>query len=200
MNLVSHARALNPVSFPIFELAKVRMAPTLAKDIDQVVPKSYGALAHQLVCDANLDPEMKLFVTIDEREVLMGTQHRRGGLHIDGQFLFSWGGGGWLNGVPGRMLSPDQHRAQYQSNLGGMVIASNYYGCDAFLGEVKGIPGQGGDCEHLRDTLDTMERISMEPNRAYLTNSMCVHQSLPLDATIKRQLIRLTLDHNFQFQ
>jgi hypothetical protein len=200
MNLVSQARALNPVVFPDFTRTKVYMEKAPAGCLHQVLPRQYWDMSAQMVKDANLDPNMPVFVTIDEREVLIGTQHRRGGLHIDGHFLFSWKNGGWLNGVPGRVLTPEQHKAQYQCNKGGMLIASNYYGCDAFLGVVQGIPGQGGDCEHLRHTLDSMEKISMEPNRAYLTNSMCVHQSMPLDATVKRQLIRITLDHNFQFQ
>ena len=55
MQLISQARVLSPVVFPTFERAKVRMAPTLAKDIDQVVPQCYGALAHQLVREAISD-------------------------------------------------------------------------------------------------------------------------------------------------
>lgn len=200
----SIARPLNVVAFPEFTGAQMYMKKVLAKVAHLVVPLAYRPMVRQMILDAGVASDQHVWVTIDESRVKKGQKHRRGGAHIDGCYETmgwnGWGGGGWLNGVPGRMLSAAEHALSYQNPNGGMIIASNYEACKVWTGEIDGIAGQGGSCEHLRDQFDALESGMMEANRVYLTNSTCIHESLPLEQTFNRQLIRITLSAEHQFQ
>ena len=132
------------------------------------------------------------YVTIDEKIVRKGESHRRGGPHTDGNYLFGWGGGGgWLTGEDGRFLPREQHREQYCSEKGGMLIVSSYKACKGWNGEFDGEPNQGGDCSHL--DLSEMESFDMERNTLYCGNSTFIHESLPLEEDVERQLVWITL-------
>ena len=125
-----------------------------------------------------------------EHKVLLD---RRGGPHTDGNYLYGWGGngGGWLTGEDGRFLPREKHINQYCSDKGGMLIISSYEACKGWNGEYDGEPNQGGDCSHL--DLSTMESFIMEKNTLYWGNSTFIHESLPIDEDVKRQLVRITL-------
>lgn len=132
------------------------------------------------------------YITIDEKIVKSGETHRRGGAHTDGNYLFGWGGGGgWLTGEDGRFLPRDKHVEQYCSDKGGMLIISSYKACKGWNGDINGEPNQGGDCSHL--DLSNMENYELDSNTLYWGNSTFIHESLPVDEDIKRQLVRLTL-------
>ncbi len=134
------------------------------------------------------------YLTIDEKEVVAGQTHRRGGAHTDGNYLFGWnGGGGWMTGTDGRYLPEEKHKAQYCSTTGGMLIVSSHQGCRAWNGEYDGEPRQGGDCEHLRSQLDKMANFLLEPFNLYWMNSTAIHESLPMIENVKRSLLRITL-------
>jgi hypothetical protein len=140
------------------------------------------------------------FVTIDQKTVQPGQSHRRGGPHVDGNFIFDWGNGdgggnGWLTGGMGRYLPPEKHLLQYASPTGGLLIASSFQACSAWLGTFNGIPLQGGNCEHLVDQLKTKQKLLLQENVVYLGNSTCVHESLSVHQTVNRTLIRITLPH-----
>lgn len=194
----SIARPLQAVSFPEFTGAQHYMVRVEDGNIPDEISPEYQALIRQMLGDAGITSPDPFYVTVDEREVAEGESHRRGGIHIDGNYIFGWGGGGgngWLNGVPGRMLTEEQHTQQYRSKLGGTLIASNFPGCDVWAGRFFGTPGQGGSCDHMLRELLGMQHFTMEPNRAYVMNSTCIHKSMPLMQRVKRQLIRLTLGH-----
>ena len=149
-------------------------------------------VAHSAGCT-----EGKGWVTIDQRVVEEGKSHRRPGRHVDGNYLFSWGSGGgngWLTGDAGRQLSPEQHAQQYCSREGGIIIASSYAACKAWNGTWEGTPAQGGDCTHI--DVSGLEEFMLEPNKIYLGNH-AIHESLPVQETVQRSLIRLTLPHTF---
>lgn len=146
------------------------------------------------------DDGAKVFITIDQKLVLPGKTHRRPGAHVDGNFIFSWssGGGGWLTGENGRVLSPENHKLQYVNPMGGMLIVSDYQACRAWVGEIDDEPGQGGNCAHMADKLKTLESFLLDPNQVYLGNSTCVHESLPIQEEVQRTLIRITLAPSFK--
>jgi hypothetical protein len=133
------------------------------------------------------------FVTIDQRRIEGGTSHRRPGPHVDGNFIFDWGGGGWLTGENGRVLGPEDHRRQYCSPGGGFLIASDFEGCRAWIGEFDRAPLQGGNCEHIKNQLADAYSFILKPNVAYWGNSTGVHESLPLRESFNRSLLRITL-------
>jgi hypothetical protein len=193
----SVANPICNIQFPEYTGRQIYMLEATLNTLRDLALGAYETVVERMFRKSGMPADTKFYITVDEREVQAGEAHRRGGAHIDGNFLFGWGGGGngWLNGVPGRVLTPEQHRLQYQSPLGATLIASNYPGCDVWVGHYKGIPGQGGDCEHLREEMADMTKVRLEPNMIYLMNSGCIHQSVPVDRTVHRQLVRLTLDN-----
>lgn len=201
--MLSAARPLSEVSFPEFTGTQIYMKRMRAAVAHLAVPQAYRALVRRMLFDASIENDQVVWLTIDESHVKKGKKHRRGGAHVDGCYeVADWGGdgpSGWLNGVPGRMLSPEDQRRSYENQNGGMIIASNFEACRVWLGEVEGVAGLGGDCEHLRDQFDGLDSSMMEANRAYLTNSTCIHESLPLTKSFKRQLVRITLSENYQY-
>lgn len=139
----------------------------------------------------------KSYVTIDRKKLNKGETHRRGGVHIDGNYCFGWGGSGWSCGTQGKYLPSDKHLLQYGSKLGGMIIVSDEEACKIWEGEIEGLPGQGGDCNHLTDQLNYLPTKILNKNTCYWLNSMGVHESLPLNNSCERTLIRLTLPENY---
>ncbi len=184
------------VSFPEFRGAQAYMhpidlaAPTLPSDCADFAP-----VVALMIRDSGITPSGAAFVTIDQRHIRAGQSHRRPGPHVDGNFIFDWGGGGggWLTGVAGRVLSPENHRLQYCNPMGGMLIASDAVGCRVWRGEFSGQPKQGGDCSHLGEQLDSAQSWLMEAGAVYLGNSTCVHESLPFAHDVRRTLVRITL-------
>lgn len=199
MQLHSKVRPVGTITFPEFSGAKVYMARNLAGHAIQGVPESYHDTVNTMLAQAGIPEHTGFYVTIDEQFLKKDAQLRRGGVHIDGNYLFGWGGNGWLNGVPGRMLSAEQQRLQYQSELGGVIMASSFVACEAFVGTVDGVAGLGGDCEHLRPELEKLERFWLQEQVVYLGNSTFVHQGHVVSKDTNRQLVRITLDTTFQY-
>jgi len=201
----SIALPLIGVEFPTFTglriyMQKFKVAAIVGR---KGTPAQYAEMLRDMVLHAGLRFDMDVHLTVDEKFVPQGQKHRRGGAHVDGNFIFDWGGGGgtgWLNGGPGRVLTPEQHKLQYQSPLGGTIIASNFAACDVWTGTLDGIPGQGGDCEHLRDQFDGLTKFRMAANHAYVGNSLFVHEGMPLNRPFERQLVRLTLAPDFDIR
>ena len=164
------------------------------------------------------------FLTIDARTIPCGETHRRGGVHIDGNYLgdtvsMGWGKetkgwGGWkekphgkrgwdnpsstpdwkIDGVS-KKLDIDDHMRSYQSHTGGMLIASDYPACKGWIGCFLGIPQQGGDCSHI--DLSSGHEFKLHPNVVYYGNSQFVHESIPVDKEIHRTLVRITLPEDY---
>lgn len=167
-------------------------------DLSGPVVLPYGVCRWQPLVDCALSSlpirEGIGYVTIDEKEVVAGQTHRRGGAHTDGNYLYGWkGGGGWMTGTDGRYLPEEKHKAQYCSTTGGMLITSSHEGCRVWQGEYAGEPRQGGDCEHLRSQLAKMTNLLLEPFKLYWMNSTAIHESLPMPQTVRRSLLRITL-------
>lgn len=196
----SKVKVVGEIKFPSFNNEHVYMAKNLVGRKLQGVPKQYENIIQNMLDAAKIPLHTGFYVTIDEKSLKKGTKLRRGGIHIDGNYVFGWGGGGWLNGVPGRMLTEHQHKIQYQSELGGILMVSNFQACEGFIGEVDGVAGQGGDCEHLRDKLKEMESFWLKENVVYLGNSTFIHEGHPVNKDVARQLIRLTLDTTYRYK
>jgi hypothetical protein len=75
-----------------------------------------------------------------------------------------------------------------------MLIASSHKGCKGWNGTFDGNPGIGGDCSHI----DLNGGFILKPNMIYYGNSQWIHESLPLEEEIHRNLIRITLPLEYQ--
>jgi len=199
----SLVHVMPPVALPAFTGLQLYMHKATGRTLEEHAPAQYVDTIATMLRDANIDQDLAFWITIDERYLVPGEQHRRGGVHIDGNYIFSWGGGGssgWLNGTPGRVLTPEQHRLQYQSTTGGTLLVSNYHASVAWIGEVEGIAGQGGCCAHLREQFEQLPRIDLSGNNhVMLMNSTCIHDSLPVREPVDRQLLRITLHDSYVF-
>lgn len=132
------------------------------------------------------------YLTVDEKLVKDGRSHRRGGAHVDGNYISGWGSSsGWLTGVAGRKLPESDHAKHYCAEAGGTLIISDINGCRGWTGNYSGKPTQGGNCEHI--DLSEMDTILMEPNYLYWMNSTAIHESIPIEGHRMRSLIRITL-------
>ena len=188
----SKAKKLCMVEFPELPAGVGRvgltcqMVPVLVKDIlRKQAFQEYGPMLVRLT--GMLKDDDQVFVTIHEAVVEKNRTLRRGGIHIDGNYFLT----GELTGAwrVGGYWGTDREFSRH----GGMIIVSNTAHCKAWLGEFEGQPGYGGSCDHMVDQLTSKEEILMEPNQAYLTNSTCVHESLPVEETVFRRMVRITL-------
>ena len=73
------------------------------------------------------------------------------------------------------------------------MLVSSVAGCRAWNGQFHGEPGEGGDCEHMRDQLDAAESLVMQPETVYLCNVWAVHESIPVERDMRRSLVRISL-------
>ena len=137
------------------------------------------------------------YLTVDGKLVKEGQTQRRGGMHIDGNYIHdirSWGGGGgWKVGEGGRILSSEHHKLSYESQTGGMLIASTYPACKGWNGEFEGNPYVGGDCTRVK----VGEGFMLKPHMLYYGYSQFLHESLPIDKTTHRVVARITLPMNY---
>lgn len=194
MQIHSVVKNVGRIELPTFGADQLYMAPI---DVSKrELPAGYGRW--QETVSAMLDQvpmnEGIVYLTIDEKELTPGNSHRRGGAHIDGVWIPSIS----AHSDPGRHViragrwdtGPGWIRA---SNGGGLVLLSNAEGCKAWSGTFNGVPGEGGDLEHIRDQLDETEATVLVRNNAYLLNVWGVHESIPVNAPVQRSLVRLTL-------
>ena len=191
--LKSKSKMIKPISLPEYRGDRVYMHEFNMEN--PTLPVGYERWESVLkeIVDCSPKKTGKAYLTIDEKIVSKGESHRRGGPHTDGNYLFGWGGGGsgWLTGEDGRFLPRDKHEEQYCSEKGGMLIVSSYEACKGWNGDYEGQPNQGGDCSHL--DLSKMEDFRLKSNTLYWGNSTFIHESLPLEEDVKRQLVRVTL-------
>jgi len=190
----SISKKLIEVSFPSFE-GEIKMLPFNLSDLSSI-PKQFLELVMSMI---NFLPvkEGIAYLTVDGKMIPAGSSHRRGGAHIDGNYIpemCGWGssgtgGNGWKVGENGRALDSDTHKLSYNNPDGGMLIVSDYAGCKGWNGAFNGEPGIGGDCRHIE--LD--KGFILEPNTVYYGSSQFIHESLPLEKEVYRTMIRITL-------
>ena len=201
--ITSLIRPVGSIALPAFAGTRVYMQPHILGERVRISDNPNFENPIEEMLRHVSDDGAKVFITIDQKAVQAGKTHRRPGVHVDGNFIFDWskgGGGGWLTGVEGRILSPENHRLQYVNPMGGMMLASSHQACRAWIGEIDDEPGQGGNCAHMVDKLDQLESFLLLPNQIYLGNSTCVHTSLPLEEGVERTLIRVTMAPSFKLQ
>lgn len=179
-------------SFPEFSGIRVMMMPFYAQDVDGSLPEflnGYKALIKKMISAApnhvKYWEENTAYLTIDEKEISPEQCQRKEGLHVDGMYKGTlsgaWGGsgGGW--GSCGN----------------GMLLVSNTDDlCKMWTGEFEGRPINDGDCEHLRNQLQSKDEFSFKNGDVIWADGLCVHQSFPAKIQTKRQFVRVSLPNN----
>lgn len=198
----SISKELFDVEVPYFK-GEIGMLPFDLSNLADI-PEKFKDIVKKMVSPLPIK-EGVAFLTVDGKLVEKGKTQRRGGIHIDGNYLAeikSWpgsggagwggngGGNGWKVGEGGVELNSEQHKISYENPNGGMLIVSNYPACKGWNGVFEGKPGIGGDCSgvQIKD-----EGFILKPNVVYYGNSQFVHESLPIDKTVERVMLRITL-------
>lgn len=184
----------NDVAFPEFTGERIYMQPI---HIGGKLRSGINIKRWHLLIKNTLDSiglkSGTVYLTIDEKIVNEGETHRRGGRHIDGNYHaingLSWRASPWS--------SNSSHLSTYYAKTGGLVLASSYSACAGWAGDFDGIPGRGGDCENI--DVSNLAYFKLKANKLYFGNSTFIHESIPLDRSVKRQLFRITLPSDINF-
>lgn len=187
----SRLKRLGPVKFPKFTGEKVYMEPF---DQNGLPPKLKRWLPTvQAMCNG-LTLGRESYIMIDQSEVKAGTSHRRSGPHIDGNWIPGNPGSGVVVGKSGTghvTWNEPKWNSEEALKTEAIVLASDVIGCIAYVGDVTGIPMEGGDCSHLE--LSGLRKVILEPNVAYIGNVFMIHESVPVSEDCQRTLVRLNL-------
>lgn len=200
--LISLSKDFGQVTIPSFE-GEIKMLPFSLAMLN-AIPDMFKELVNQMI--AKLPYKYgTAYLTIDGRLVEKNTSHRRGGPHIDGNYIpemCGWGGSGtggtqgWKVGEGGRALSTREHRLSYDHKAGGMLIASTHAACKGWHGVYPGKAGIGGDCS---DIFCLDDGFILEANKLYYGTSQFIHESLPVTENVHRTLARITLPLNYPY-
>jgi hypothetical protein len=159
------------------------------------VPEQYHDMVALMLTQATADyrltnnkvPYGELYLTIDERDIPAGETHRRGGVHYDGAYFVIQHKDSRWNTI---------NRSEVTQGA-GMIIAASHQASHGWRGELPGVAGPGGDCDHLRAQLSDLERFYLEANTVYHGNATFLHESLPVAEPTRRQLVRITYSNPF---
>lgn len=195
--ITSISKELYEVQIPDFT-GQVKMLPFNLENLAEI-PKQFKETVSKMI---EVLPIKKgtAYLTVDGKLVEKGKTQRRGGVHIDGNYLpsLNWGGSGggngWKVGEGGKVLSSKEHKLSYETETGGMLIASTYPACKGWNGTFKGKPYVGGDCTRIKNLNDG---FILKPNTVYYGNSQWLHESLPIDKTTHRVVVRVTLPMDY---
>jgi len=188
--ITSISQKLYSVQIPDYT-GEIKMMPFSLETLAEI-PQQFNSMVAKMIEFLPIKQGIA-YLTVDGKIVEKGKSHRRGGVHIDGNYIqetHSWGGGGgWKVGEGGRILSSEHHKLSYENETGGMLIASTYPACKGWNGIFEGNPYVGGDCSRIK----VGEGFMLEPNTAYYGNSQFLHESLPIEETTHRVVARITL-------
>lgn len=193
----SKSKQLHKLTIPSYN-GEIKMLPFNLSSLDEV-PEQFRETVRSMT---DVLPELSgtAYLTVDGKIVEVNNSHRRGGAHIDGNYLAemcNWGNGGggngWKVGEGGRQLNTSEHQRSYRKETGGMLIASTYPSCRGWDGSFEGEPNIGGDCSHIQ----LPKGFMLLPNVLYYGNSQWIHESLPVKETVHRTIIRITLPEDY---
>lgn len=197
----SNVEQRGPVQFPAFTAERIymrefRQCDGLPKDLARWQPTVDQMLD-------GIETDGPIYLMVDQGVTQIGKTHRRPGLHIDG--YWSPGGrdhrGNHIAAMPKWNGDPD-----WRDNINGqspwghidlstpeaIILASDVIGCCAFVGEYDTAHIKEGGAANGVDTFG-LQRIVMNPNRAYSGNVGMLHASIPHTAKVQRTLVRLNV-------
>ncbi len=190
-HMKSTAMIIGDIDLPLIE-DKISMVPFDLKTLKGLSGK-IKTLASEMLQNISHGGGTAYF-TIHGRKLKKDDTLRRGGPHTDGSFdfsVFSWGGG-WKVGEDGPDINSEEHIRLYNSENGGIILASNFEACLGWVGEFDGLPSVGGDCSHIK----LNDPFMLKKNKIYYGNNHFIHESLPVTEDVHRVFARITLPEN----
>lgn len=193
----SMCRNLGKIEIPVMT-GHISMVPFDMQTL-KGIPEEYKASVENMLRGIKNRKGVAHF-TIHGQTLKKSETQRRPGAHTDGNYvktLLDWGGNGWKVGENGPSVGSTEHARLYETELGGMIIASNFQACNAYLGEFDGLPGVGGDCSKISLGEPSFK---LEENNLYYGNNHFIHESLPMSEDVHRVMMRITLPEDHEFE
>ncbi len=179
----SELKLKSTIEFPEFTNERIYMQPFEKNKL----PKKFNRWKKSI--DTMLKNETvdgTIYLTIDQSFVKKGSNHRRSGLHFDGNFVNnSW------DPIPPRWSTNNKLIG------GGILLASNEVGCKAYVGEFHGEIKDGGNCEDV--DISKTKSLVLKKNFVYLGNVHMLHETMAANEDQYRTFIRLTLPPSYRF-
>lgn len=186
---------LNQIQLPLV-LGEYKMIPFNIQTLEGL-PEEFKDTATQMLKGIK-DAVGTAYFTIHGKILKKGETLRRPGPHTDGNYepvQMTFGGGGWKVGENGPQLGTPLHARQYVTDRGGIIMASNYYACNAWVGEFEALPLRGGDCSHI----ELGDPLKLKPNTVYYGNNHMIHESLPMADDVHRVMARITMPEHHEY-
>ena len=193
--MISDFCETNDIKLPFVdgEFSMIPFCLSTLNGLPQEFKSTAKAMLKNIKCKGNA------FFTIQGKTLKKNCTLRRPAPHTDGNYdpvkMGFGGGNGWKVGENGAAINTDQHKRQYVSNKGGVILATNYASCLGWKGEYDGIPRVGGDCRHIK--LD--EPHLLKADKVYYGNNHFVHESLPVGRDVHRVFARITLPESHEY-
>lgn len=181
---VSSVRQGGTVSFPAYTGERVYMREfTRERGLPPDLARWQSTVDAML---EGVDAPGPIFLMVDQAEVQASHTHRRGGVHIDGE---------WRPELNEHRHSFIPRPRACDSDL--LILASDVMGCIAYEGLYSGHAQDGGDCSHL--DLSGLTAVDMEPGRVWSGCSMTMlHASAPMRRDCRRTVVRLNVKRGLQ--
>lgn len=178
----SRFKRIGTVILPNFSGTRVQMMPIIIGDRRSLPSflRHYEGAVNRLFEITDYEAHGKVgYLTIDERIVHKGMTLRTPGMHVDGAGHSAGGSGS----------------GPHSAGANGMIlVVKPFRSCKAWNQFFEGQPGDNGDCEHLRSQANAGSFLT--PEIAYWVEPLCVHESMPMQETVQRQLLRLSMPNN----
>lgn len=193
MRISSDMQTGGAVIFPAFQAERIYMREFRQGDGYKAVPERWRDTVAMML--AGVETDLPGYLMVDQKRLVPGEIHRRGGVHVDGNWMAS--AGSHRNPTPpGHNHPPDEpsgprHFHGFEYAPEAIVLASNVEGCRVFLGEFDGCPTSGGDCSHF--DLSGAQQILMQRNRVYRCTATTIHESVPHWAHAERTVVRINI-------
>ncbi len=179
--MISNIMIGGNVEFPENTGERIYMMPfTLESGLPEHVARWQGTIDSMI---ADIDTDETMYLMVDQGLIKSGDSHRRGGAHIDGNWIAS------NDGLIAR------YKTQFVSDE-SIILASDVSACNAYSGEFIGSPKDGGDCSHI--DISSADVTRLEANKVYTGNVTMIHESLQVEKDVMRTLVRINVPkHKF---
>jgi hypothetical protein len=123
--------------------------------------------------------------------VKAGEIHRRPGVHVDGYWVGNGHNKHHVRPVVGKWDTPKPWSTADFVEPETLLLASNVFGCRAFIGKCHGGVGDMGDCSGM--DLSGFEILPMDPGYCYAGSVGALHESVPTPVDAFRTVVRLNV-------
>jgi hypothetical protein len=193
--MISNIMIGENVEFPENTGERIYMMPfTLESGLPEHVARWQGTIDSMI---ADIDTDETMYLMVDQGLIKSGDSHRRGGAHIDGNWIASNDGliARYKTQFGGRHDTAGGHRVMGLSDE-SIILASDVSACNAYSGEFIGSPKDGGDCSHI--DISSADVTRLEANKVYTGNVTMIHESLQVEKDVMRTLVRINVPkHKF---